>query len=162
MRLLDWRDVFLTQPRVAETSSLLSQAIPVSVGGLKREQTHLCLPSTCLREQRSASRTGHWAHISGPSQETHTHSADRAQPSVTKDTDKAPLLLPHASPQMKVGPGSQRPPLAQWPPHPPRPRLGRSAWWAGLPATLSVSVPQGIRKPSVCFQPHLPWHQNQT
>ena len=96
-----------------------------------------------------------WARISGPSQETHTHSADRAQPSVTEDTDKALLLLPHASPQMKVGSGSQRPLLAQWPPHPPRPSLGRSCMVGRAPSHPFCLCASGHQE-TVCMLPTPP------
>ena len=136
----------------------------MSAGGLRREQIHLCLPSTCLGEQRSASCTRHWARIPGLSQETHTHTqrADRAQPSVTEDTDKALTLLSSQLSTEEVGPRLPGAPASLVPTPPAQAKPGEELCGGqGSQATLSVSVPQGIRKPNpgpgpVCMLPTLP------
>ena len=133
------------------------------MGGLGREQIHLCLPPTCLSEPRSTSCTRHWARIPGPSQETRTQSAGRAQPSVTEDTDKA-LLSPQFCTE-EVGPRLPGAPLAQCPPHLPRPSLVRSCvvGRAPRPPFLSLCLRASGNQTqapaqSVCFQRHLPRH----
>lgn len=123
----------------------------MSAGGLRREQIHLCLPSTCLGEQRSASCTRHWARIPGLSQETHTHTqrADRAQPSVTEDTDKALTLLSSQFSTEEVGPRLPGAPasLVPTPPAQAKPGEELSRGGAAWPfQCLPVSGPQGNRK----------------
>ena len=100
VRLLDWRNAFEPNLGLPKPFSSLSEAFPVSVCGLWREQTHLCLPFTSPMEQRSTSVNGalgprlstRYRHLTHT--HTHTHKQHcRPSTSVTEDTDKAPALL---------------------------------------------------------------------
>ena len=136
----------------------------MSVGGLGREQIHLCLPSTCLSEQRSTSHTGHWARIPGPSQETHTHTEcwpssalsswrHRQGSAVTsilyrRSWAHAPRCpaspVPTAPAQAKPGEKC----VVGRAPRPP---------FLSLCLRASGNQTQALAQ-SVCFQPHLPRH----
>ena len=127
VRLLDGRNAFEPNMGLLKPFSSLSEAVPVSVCGLWREQTHLCLLCTCSMEQRSTSVMGHWAHtcqpISGTSH-THTHThKQRCRPStsVTEDTGKAPAPLSPPAPSFSTAEAGPRLPGAPTSPVPTPP-----------------------------------------
>ena len=116
------------------------------VCGLWREQTHpwIHLPVQGNRGQRHI-RSTRPTPVS-PLQVPYTQTALQTQ---LKTQTRPPLcchLQSHPSPQQKLGPGSQVPPLAQCPHLPPRSSLVRSCAGGRADRPPHGSLPQGTRE----------------